>query len=120
MIRRCFLDWRFHLGVALLACLVSGFWGIWALSGMALGLLGTFASVLGTWAAVQLLSNEEKETAVLSPRKLILGFILLSKLPVFFACILVASRLPGPGLAAFAVGLLSVYCLLVGWAQAQA
>lgn len=120
MIRRCFLDWRFHVGVALLACLVSALWGMWAVSGMALGLVGTFASVLGTWAAVQLLSNQEKEGPVLSPKKLILGFILLSKLPVFFACVMVASRLPDPGLAAFAGGLLSVYCLLVGWAQAQA
>ncbi len=120
MIRRLFLDWRFYLGMVILACVISSFWGVNAAAGMMLGLLGTFASIFGTWAAVQLLSDQHKENLVMSPRKLILGFILLSKLPVFFACVVAASRLPDPGLAAFGVGLLLVYSALVGWAQAQA
>lgn len=120
MIRRLLLDWRFYVAVAVITTALALCWGLYAAAGWALGLVGTFASVMGTWAAVKLMSGAAPGEEQSGFDRLVFGFIFLTKLPVFFGAIFIAMRLPDPGLAAFGFGMLLVYSALVGWAQAKA
>lgn len=120
VIRRLLQDWRFYAVFSAGAVAVVSFKGSAAALGLALGLLGTFASVFGTWAAVRLMSKGAELGGKPSFGGLVLGFVFLIKLPVFLLAVWLASRLPDPGLPSFGFGVVLVYFSLVAWAQAKA
>lgn len=120
VIKRLLQDWRFYAFFAAGALGVVSFRGPSAAAGLALGLLGTFASVFGTWAAVRLMTKGAELGGKPSFGGVVLGFIFLIKLPVFLLAVWLASKLPDPGLPSFGLGVVLVYCSLVAWAQAKA
>lgn len=109
----------FHGGVVVASLPVAALFGWTVLYGWTLGVLGTAASVLGTAGVVKLMTTaaENKATSSFGLALIATGF--LFKLPFFWGCAIVAKGLPGPGPAAFCLGLGLVYCLLIGWAQAK-
>jgi|DewCreStandDraft_4_1066084.scaffolds.fasta_scaffold203845_2 hypothetical protein len=118
--RRLARDWRAHVGLGLLACLLSFLIaGEVALAGMALGLVGTGFSILALWWVVRLTGGLAPLGA--APRfgasLTILAFLV--KLPLFIALGFLAHRLGGPAPGAFLLGLGLVYFALVGWALAS-
>ncbi|HRI43006.1 MAG TPA: hypothetical protein PLL78_09425 [Fimbriimonadaceae bacterium] len=118
--RRLARDWRAHIGLGLLACVVTfAAAGEIGLAGMALGLVGTGFSIVALWWVVRLTGGLAPLGA--APRfgasLAILAF--LAKLPIFIALGLVAQRLGGPAPGCFLLGLGLVYLALVGWALAS-
>ncbi len=120
VIRRALQDWRFHAVFWVGSVAAVSLKGHAAALGLALGILGTFASIFGTWAAVRLMAKGAEIGGKPSFGGLVLGFVFLIKLPVFLFCVWIASKLPDPGLPSFGIGVVLVYCSLVAWAQVKA
>lgn len=118
-IKLAFRWWPTYAGVMLavpLGCFLSA--GREALLGALLGVFGTGFSVFGTWcvtymAKISAEHGEPPKTAVIWT-----GIVFLIKLPVFFLCSWAVWAIGGPGPGCFAIGLLSIYALLVAYAVA--
>lgn len=108
-----------HLAVGLVAVLLAFAWGQDAGVGLALGLVGASASVLGlrvlVWAMGQAAQSPRG-----APVPTALALLALPlKLAVFLGCGWAALDLGGLGPPGFLLGVGLVYCLTILWAQAQ-
>lgn len=110
------------LGTVAAGLVAAGFTvgGIPAGLGSILGLIGTSASVLGTWAGIRFLGNlMQGKPAGWQGVAVPITFMVI-KLPAILAAMFWALRLGPPAPAWFLAGLALVYSGLVWWAVATA
>lgn len=120
MVARLAKDWRLHIGVALLALVLSySIGGPLALAGMALGLFATGFSVIALWMVVRMIGRAAPEGAAprLGAMATVLAFLV--KLPLFIVLGMLTQRIGGPAAPCFLMGLGLVYLGLIGWALAS-
>jgi len=115
-----FHKWRFLVGIAMLALILS--WltaGAAGLSGMALGLFATSFSVIALWGVVRTCSGAASAGFAGRFGVVLTVLAFLVKLPLFVILGMWAQNLGAGAAACFLAGLGLVYLALVGWALAS-
>jgi hypothetical protein len=117
--KRAFSSLWLYVSAAIIALGVSAAMaGVAGLQGMALGLVGTGVVIGGTAGVVTLITRaaKDKKTPWWGAAAILVVF--LAMLPAYILAALQVQRAGGPGPSFFLAGMLLVYCLLIGWAQA--
>jgi hypothetical protein len=111
---------KFHAACGAAALLASwAIGGLIGLQGMALGLVGTGAVVGGTAGVVMLITRAAKDRKTPWWGVAIILVVFLAMLPIYIVGAIQVHRAGGPGPSFFLAGIVLVYCLLIGWAQAS-